>query len=554
MEARSDRRAPEVPRVPLDVLVRLSHEEFEEPFDADGVDVSAGGLALRSDYLPEIGDRLRCRFDCPPGGDELELDGEVVWAHDAGERSGEFGMRFTELDGGAEDALQRLIAHLGGAPIGRTGNTVRLHLDKVATPIEAEVIERSDGWLTVEQELPFLKLGMGVAVEGLGPARGRLASVDLRLEGGTPRLLLVVEHGGVRDVAEATVQDVAAPVKQETAAGGFVVEEEREEIVPEPVEEEPRTVWQDLVAKAKERAAALLVLAIDRGKPAALALMKRIVLFAGMVLEKGGPRVKRIAERAGAITAVVLGRLGAKIKERARGKRRTTSVPVRVTAAPKRRPQREEIEAPSPKRMRRIAILSVIAFAGVGAAVYAFARDEQPEPPAPAPVVAAPPPAPMIAPAPIVVPQPVIAQPAPIDAPLPDPRAMPEPPLEAGQLGEPSYPSLREAEQRPLAPAVEGESFGAASVPNGRSATIRMSQPVTTLRGAAESDGFTVTITGALALDRAGPIAQANPSVERAMILNRGDHSVLTVRFVAGRNPPYRVVARGSAIEIIIGR
>ena len=95
MEARTDRRAPSAPRMPLDVLVQLTHEDFEEPFDADGVDVSGGGLALRSDYLPEVGDRLRCRFDCPPEGVEIELDGEVVWAHDAGARRGEFGLRFT---------------------------------------------------------------------------------------------------------------------------------------------------------------------------------------------------------------------------------------------------------------------------------------------------------------------------------------------------------------------------------------------------------------------------------------------------------------------------
>jgi hypothetical protein len=576
MDARSDRRAPAVHRVPLDVLVRLSHEDWQEPFDADGVDVSAGGLALRSDYLPEIGDRLRCRFDCPPSGDEVEIDGEVVWAHDAGERSGEFGMRFTDV-GEAQNALHSLISHVGGAPIARASTTVRLHLDRVATPIEAEVIERSDGWLTVEQELPFLKLGMGVAVEGLGPARGRLASVDLRLEGGVPRLLLVVEHDGVRDSApspvdqtsDETLQDVdaaalvreAAPIEaapedeldaeDEAAPQAEAHESSRDAMAPPATHDEPRAVWQDLLDKAKERAAAIAVLAIDRGKPALASVLAKLVAFAGMVMAKGGPRMKRLGARASAL----VGSLGAKIKERTKGKRRTAAVPVRVAAPPKRRPQREEVEAPAPKRMRRIVMLSVIAFLGVGAAVYVFASDHGGEPePEPA-RAAAPPPAPVIAPPPVQLAAPVDApiEPA-VDAPLPDPRAMPEPESAAGQLGEPSYPSLRDATQRQTAPAVEGQSFGAASVPNGRSAMIRMSQPVASLTGQQESDGFTVTIQGALALDRAGPIASANPSVERAMILNRGDHSVLTVRFVAGRNPPYRVVARDRAIEIVIGR
>ena len=57
-----------------------------------------------------------------------------------------------------------------------------------------------------------------------------------------------------------------------------------------------------------------------------------------------------------------------------------------------------------------------------------------------------------------------------------------------------------------------------------------------------------------LSLSRAGPIAAAHPDVEHASILNRGEFSELTVRFVAGRKPAYRVEARGPAIEITIAR
>ena len=63
-----------------------------------------------------------------------------------------------------------------------------------------------------------------------------------------------------------------------------------------------------------------------------------------------------------------------------------------------------------------------------------------------------------------------------------------------------------------------------------------------------------VTIPNSLSLDRAGPIASNHPLVERAMILNRGDHAELTITFVEGRRPAYRVVARNSAIELVIGR
>ena len=104
------------------------------------------------------------------------------------------------------------------------------------------------------------------------------------------------------------------------------------------------------------------------------------------------------------------------------------------------------------------------------------------------------------------------------------------------------------------AATTEGTVFGTPEIENGRSFLIRMSQPVSVLRGTARADGFTVEVPSSLSLDRAGPIAASHPFVERAMILNRGDHSELTVSFVSGRSPAYRVSARGSAIEVLIAR
>jgi hypothetical protein len=81
-----------------------------------------------------------------------------------------------------------------------------------------------------------------------------------------------------------------------------------------------------------------------------------------------------------------------------------------------------------------------------------------------------------------------------------------------------------------------------------------MSNPVVEMDGIIEADGFSVTIPGSLSLSQAGPIASAHSDVEHASILNRGDFSELTLRFVAGRHPAYRVEARGPAIEITIAR
>ncbi len=625
MEARIERRAPDVPRIPLDVLVRLTHEDFEEPFDADGVDVSTGGLALRADYLPEVGDRLRCRFDCPPEGGEIEIDGEVVWAHDAGERSGEFGLRFTALDPYAEHALGQLLAAVGEPDPLRP--TARLHLEHVATPIDAEIVSREPGALTVEQELPFLRLGMGVVVEGTGPAHGKLSAVGLRVEGGVPRLVLSVReeapveepahgaYGADSDAAyadappedeaqalaatadagdrgewqpdasnepDATLQDYELPASLLERAGRMsedtsdaalderpaghrfeLAEEQLEERLEEsarladskPAHVEQRVGLAERVGPGLARAREALVAAYDKARPMLAAAWAKLALWGAMAAEKGGPRLKQLVARLGTFGGALGGRISARLASGKKAKRRTTAAPVRKTAQPPRlRRQRGEEPAPPPARKnRRAVVLAALAFVVVAALVYGLGREDAPTPVEEPSAASSPAPAPESIPAFEPPPAPVVAPVATSAARAPEPPeavAAPEEP-QAGRLDEPSYPSLREAVSRP---ASSSQTYGAAEVPNGRSTTLRMSQPVTALRGEQQPDGFTVTIPGALSLDRAGPIAAANPAIEQAMVLNRGDHAVLTVRFVAGRTPPYRVVARGAAVEVTIGR
>ncbi|MDQ3031222.1 MAG: hypothetical protein M3Y87_02310, partial [Myxococcota bacterium] len=128
-----------------------------------------------------------------------------------------------------------------------------------------------------------------------------------------------------------------------------------------------------------------------------------------------------------------------------------------------------------------------------------------------------------------------------------------------------SYPTLADRRDDATATAIVpaaapspapsgGMEFGAAEVERGRTTTLRMSAPVESLEGQADGGGFTITVRGALSLDRAAPLAAASSSIERASILNRGDHCVLTIRFVTGRTPPYRVAAHGTSLDVTIGR
>ena len=85
-EGSSERRKSASPRIPVDLLVELCAAEepkkgdrmldswsdvgdaFADAYDADGLDLSATGLRLRSAVLPDVGQRLRCRFGHLTGG------------------------------------------------------------------------------------------------------------------------------------------------------------------------------------------------------------------------------------------------------------------------------------------------------------------------------------------------------------------------------------------------------------------------------------------------------------------------------------------------------
>ncbi|MCS6798227.1 MAG: PilZ domain-containing protein [Myxococcota bacterium] len=143
--------------------------------------------------------------------------------------------------------------------------------------------------------------------------------------------------------------------------------------------------------------------------------------------------------------------------------------------------------------------------------------------------------------------------------------------VEPGPIPAPTFPSIRDAVRPPppgtippgspyaeVAPSGESPSalvqtFGARRVPGGRAYLLRTSRPVTGLRGRDTEDGFVVEIVGALALDRAAPIAASHGRVAQASVLNHGDRAELVVRFEPGRpRPLYQVAVRGPGVEVTI--
>lgn len=102
----------------------------------------------------------------------------------------------------------------------------------------------------------------------------------------------------------------------------------------------------------------------------------------------------------------------------------------------------------------------------------------------------------------------------------------------------------------PTAP--RGLRFGAVKVPKGQRFSLRMSGRVTSFQGTPDKGGFSLTIPGVLSLDRAGPISAAVKTVQRAVIMNKGDHAELSIRFTDGKQPAYQVTAEGSTLFLVI--
>lgn len=173
-------------RVPLSALIELRSEYGDESLAADGLDVSASGLAVRAAFVPEVGTRLYCDFRCPPQDDAVHAVGEVVWAAWDGPRSGSFGMRFLELDTKSATTIRRYVepgaAPQEVAPPEPPPRVANMRIDGVPTPIEADVRLFEKDCIVLEQELSFLRLGRGIEVDvpGRGKERGRIASIELR--------------------------------------------------------------------------------------------------------------------------------------------------------------------------------------------------------------------------------------------------------------------------------------------------------------------------------------------------------------------------------------
>ena len=503
-------QAPRPPRVPLDeVLIKLHPEGFHQEFEADGINVGAGGISMRASVLPEVGSTLRCELDHPTGGEAIEMIGRVVWAHESGPHVGEFGIRFTHLSAVDQSRIEALIQRWGRTSA--KAPTVRLQLDGVGSAIVAEIQSERDDSLTVEQPLPFLAIGSAMVNETTG-RRGRLEAVELEMDEETPKLVLSIgyEAGqGLEADDEAEARDTM-PDAPPVIRASQPVESKRAQDTPKIV----RYDRGDEAAAGESSADRLRAYV----KSATDQLASSVGSVRAAVTDGVVPRAHEKVRELIALIGRFIGALLARLDEKPRRKQVPRSEAARAHLKNSKRSGRKPLIA--------AAIVCAMLATGWGAYLIAAPGGEAPTESATA------------------------TEPAP--APAPAPEAAP-PPAEAS-APEPADEQIA-IQGAPLPPKpVRGTSFGAESVAGGEKYVLRMSNPVVEMDGIIEEDGFSVSIPGSLSLSRAGPIAAAHPDIEHAGILNRGDYSELTLRVVAGRQPAYRGEAQDATIEVTVAR
>lgn len=194
-------------RVTFETAVTASDQGGGSAFEAESVDVSPDGMRLRTAYVPEIGERLMCRFD--GDGGEVLVEGEVIWRNEEA-KGGEFGLRFTALDSATEEAVRSLCKQLAEpdekeekAPAMPKGARVRLHIEGLASPMKARVRDADDKETLVGSNLEFLKVGRALELEDVEKGGRREAFVDhVKVEvdaaSGVPQLVVALRYEAER--------------------------------------------------------------------------------------------------------------------------------------------------------------------------------------------------------------------------------------------------------------------------------------------------------------------------------------------------------------------
>lgn len=590
-----ERRRGSGRRLRFEALVAVGDAEGGSGFEAESIDVSPDGMRLRTAYLPELGDRLLCRFEGV--GTEVLAEGEVIW-RDEQDRGGEFGLRFMRLDAAAQDRLRAMCApeesenaaENGPIPMGAR---VRLHIEGLASPMKARVRETATGEVRVGSNLEFLRVGQKLDLEDVDQKgkRGVVidhVAVEVDPETNVPQLVVSLRYPDARPVvmpARAAAQPTLIsprpePAVVKAAAAAPVVDEESAASAEDDGE-------ISVVAEDEERAAVAKMHSGLRGVGQKAAAMSRTM--GGKMAPAFATFAARSKEKLGAALALVAKKRSERLASKQDGgPRRTTAPPPKgALTSEGRRLVRDDEPAqsagePAPRRkLGRSAIvgglLGVLAVIGVVSAARLFggaapsAGAEAPAAALSAPALAAAAPAALPGADGVVTTNVPLFGATPLSTTEPVPTAPPDaPPL--GAAGDPATDPLLaaaagavegagdEGDEVGTSPDGEGDEgdgagvteWGSGNVRNAVVLKLKMDGEVERIDGAKGAMGFTISVPGRRALSTGADLARKDKRIAAVDVVNSAHGAEITLRFKDGV-PAYLAKANGARVEIAIG-
>lgn len=600
-------------RVHFEALVAVGEAAGRSGFEAESMDVSPEGMRLRTAYLPEIGDRLVCRFD--GSGAEVVTEGEVIW-RDEQDRGGEFGIRFLTLDERAAEMLRgmcappeaaRADAAAGGSSAPR-GTRVRLHIEGLGSPMKARVRETSSGEMLVGSNLEFLRVGRALEIEDVDHGSRREATIDhvrveVDAETNVPQLVVSLRCEGMGPAKKPSIARItlpfgagassrpAAPERTPdapaTGAAGSA-EHEPERAVAHTrrgsalaaPSHAPRVVESSDGARADDEDELLdenddsgparkggLAVAGAKAAKASLAAAKKI-----------GPALSSVGARAKGAMAMALMSIRMKRAEREEAKkaaqpRRTTApAPGGALKSEGRRLVREDsahdgddgdAPPPAPRSNKKAAALgSVLGLIAV-LAVFGLTRtlrSRSVETPAESASVTAQTDTPPALPAgngPVSANVPLFgATPLSTTEAVP---SIPTPPASGAAVADPSAAAPGDPGESDDEPGLEDdEGPGSKEWGNGRAVKspvvlrIKMDGDIERINGASGAMGFTVSLPGRRSLSAASELARKDKRVASVNVVNNAHGAEVTVQFKDGV-PAFLARAKGERLEIALG-
>ncbi len=217
--------------------VELAFPEESESYEADGIDLSIGGMSLKTAFLPDVGSELDCRFVID--GHEpttVETRAEVMWAKEHGGDAGSFGLRFKDMSPGDRAAVEMLCEVNNSKAKSKTkaqskahssqhnhtdakveahapavhDDSVRLRLPTMPKPLKATLRTEAQDAMVIAMDLSFIELGGHLEVDrpNGSKSKGTIEGVDLDIDpqSNTARLVLTVA------LESATTPAVNAPM------------------------------------------------------------------------------------------------------------------------------------------------------------------------------------------------------------------------------------------------------------------------------------------------------------------------------------------------------